>query len=390
MKKKIAILGSTGSIGKTLIEIIKENKKNFEIVLLTADKNYKEIFKQAKSLNVKNLILTDKKSFDLLKKKNIGKINIFNNYNSFNNIFKKKIDYAMSSISGIDGLEPTLKIIKHTKKIAIANKEAIICGWHLIKKNLKEYKTTFVPVDSEHFSIFYALKSNQISNIEKIYLTASGGPLNNLPKKRFKNIKISEAIKHPNWKMGKKISIDSATLINKIFELIEAKKIFSIEYSKFKLIIQPTSYVHAVVDFNNGVSKILTHPTSMKIPIYNSLNDNFKSDYFSNKMNLELINNLNFQEINKIKFPIDKIIRLIPNNDSLFETVLVSANDTLVDLFLKKKIKFFDIYKYLIKILSLNEFKKFKTMRPKNLDQITVLSRNVRLKTISLSVRSQN
>ena len=160
--------------------------------------------------------------------------------------------------------------------------------------------------------------------------------------------------------------------------------------SKFKLIIQPTSYVHAVVDFNNGVSKILTHPTSMKIPIYNSLNDNFKSDYFSNKMNLELINNLNFQEINKIKFPIDKIIRLIPNNDSLFETVLVSANDTLVDLFLKKKIKFFDIYKYLIKILSLNEFKKFKTMRPKNLDQITVLSRNVRLKTISLSVRSQN
>ena len=188
---------------------------------------------------------------------------------------------------------------------------------------------------------------------------------------------------------GKKISVNSATLINKIFELIEARKIFNIEYSKFKIIIQPTSYVHAIVDFNNGVSKILTHPTSMKIPIYNSLNNNFKKDYFSNNINLKLINDLNFQEINKNKFPIVKIIRLIPNKDSLFETVLVSANDTLVDLFLKKKIKFFDIYKYLIKILSSNEFKKFKSRKPKNLEQITVLSRNVRLKTISLSVRSR-
>ena len=206
---------------------------------------------------------------------------------------------------------------------------------------------------------------------------------------RLNQFNPKNAINHPNWKMGKKISVDSATLINKIFELIEAKKIFNIEYSKFKIIIQPTSYVHAIVDFNNGVSKILTHPTSMKIPIYNSLNSNFKKDYFLNKINLKLINNLNFQEINKKKFPIDRIIRFIPKNDSLFETVLVSANDTLVNLFLEKKIKFFDIYKYLIKILSLNEFKKFKSIKPKNLEQITVLSRNVRLKTISLSVRSR-
>ena len=136
MKKKIAILGSTGSIGKTLIEIIKKDKKKFDIILLTADKNYNELLKQSKILNVKNLIITNKKSYDELKKKRLSKTNIFNNYNSFNDIFKKKIDYVMSSISGIDGLEPTLKIIKHTKIIAIANKESIICGWHLIKKDL--------------------------------------------------------------------------------------------------------------------------------------------------------------------------------------------------------------------------------------------------------------
>ena len=134
MKKKIAILGSTGSIGKTLINIIKKDKKNFDVILLTAGKNYKEIYEQAKILNVKNLIITNEKSFKELKKKKLGKINIFNNYDSFNNIFKKKIDYVMSSISGIHGLEPTIKIIKHTKKIAIANKESIICGWHIIKK----------------------------------------------------------------------------------------------------------------------------------------------------------------------------------------------------------------------------------------------------------------
>ena len=226
MKKKIAILGSTGSIGKTLIEIIKKDKKNFDVILLTAYKNYNKIFNQAKILNVKNLIITDENSFQKLKKKKLGNINVFNNYDSFNNIFKKKIDYVMSSISGIHGLEPTIKIIKHTKKIAIANKESIICGWHLIKKDLKKYKTIFVPVDSEHFSIFYALQGNKISNVDKIFLTASGGPLNNIPKKRFKNVKISEAIKHPNWKMGKKISVDSATMMNKVFEIIEAKKNF--------------------------------------------------------------------------------------------------------------------------------------------------------------------
>ena len=188
MKKKIAILGSTGSIGKTLIDIIKKDKEIFDIILLTADKNYKEIFKQAKILNVKNLIITNEKSFKELKKKKLGNIKIFNNYDSFHIIFKKKVDYVMSSISGIHGLEPTVKIIKHTKKIAIANKEAIICGWHLIKKELTTYNTSFVPVDSEHFSIFYALQGNKLTNVNKIYLTASGGPLNNIPKSKFKNV----------------------------------------------------------------------------------------------------------------------------------------------------------------------------------------------------------
>jgi len=380
MKKKIAILGSTGSIGKTLIKIIKESKKNFDVVLLTADKNYKEILKQAKHFKVKNLIITNEKSFRELKKKKLSKINIFNNYNSFNNIFKKKIDYVMSSISGIDGLEPTLKIIKHTKKIAIANKEAIICGWHIIKKDLKKYKTSFVPVDSEHFSIFYALHGNKISNIKKIYLTASGGPLNNIPKKRFKNIKISEAIKHPNWKMGKKISVDSATMMNKVFEIIEAKKIFDLDYNKLDILVHPSSYVHAIIKFKDGMIKIIAHDTNMKIPIFNSLYDNQHKNIQSDQLNLKKLNSLNLKQVDTNKFPSIKIIKRLQNKESLLETIIVLANDELVNLFLLKKINFTDIDNILQRLINMNEITNLSKKKPMNIRSIISLKKLLRNK----------
>ena len=380
MKKKVAILGSTGSIGKTLIKIIKKNKKKFDIILLTADKNYNEIYKQAKILNVKNLIITDEKSFKKLKKKKLGKINIFNNYNSFNIIFRNKIDYVMSSISGIHGLEPTIKIIKHTKKIAIANKESIICGWHLIKKDLKKYKTSFIPVDSEHFSVFYALENNKIANIDKIYLTASGGPLNNVPKSRFKNIKISQAIKHPNWKMGKKISVDSATMMNKVFEIIEAKKIFNLDYDKLGILVHPFSYIHAIIKFKDGMIKIIAHDTSMEIPIFNSLDDDNKMTIQTDKINLKKLNFLNLKKVDTTKFPSIKMIKNLKNKDSLIETIIVLANDELVNLFLLKKISFTDITSFLQRLIYMKEFKKLRFTKPGNIKSIFSLNELVRKK----------
>ena len=272
MKKKIAILGSTGSIGKTLINIIKQDKINFEIVLLSADGNYKELLKQAKYFKVKNLIITNKNSYQKIKKdKFTKKIKIFDNFDNYKKIFKKKIDYTMSAITGIEGLKPTIDMIKYTKKIAIANKESIICGWNLIEKKLKKHKTKFVPVDSEHFSIWYALRDVDKSLVEKIYITASGGPFLNTPLNKLKKANINQAIKHPNWKMGKKISIDSATMMNKVFEIIEAKKIFNLSYDKLSILIHPKSYVHAIVKFKNGLTKLVVHDTNMKIPIANSL-----------------------------------------------------------------------------------------------------------------------
>ena len=377
MKKKIAILGSTGSIGKTLIEIIKKDKKNFEVILLTADKNYKEILKQAKILRVKNLIITDKKAYLNLSQIKLGNIKIFNNYDCFNKIFKKKIDYVMSSISGINGLIPTIKIIKFTKKIAIANKESIICGWHLIKKDLKKFKTSFIPVDSEHFSVFYSLKGNKISNIKKIYLTASGGPLINTPKRKLKSIKISEAIKHPNWKMGKKISIDSATMMNKVFEIMEAKKIFNLNYESLDILVHPSSYVHAIVKFNDGMVKIIAHDTNMKIPIFNSLHNSEKK-IKSDELNLQKLNFLDLKKVDTDKFPSIKIIKHLKNNESSLETLIVLANDILVDLFLLKKIYFTDIVSVLQKLINMKKFNNYRLKKINNINSIILLNNQIR------------
>ena len=377
MKKKIAILGSTGSIGKTLIEIIKKDKKNFDVILLTADKNYKEILKQAKILKVKNLIITDKKAYLNLSQNKLGNIKIFNNYDCFNKIFKKKIDYVMSSISGINGLIPTIKIIKFTKKIAIANKESIICGWHLIKKDLKKFKTSFIPVDSEHFSVFYSLKGNKISNIKKIYLTASGGPLINTPKRKLKSIKISEAIKHPNWKMGKKISIDSATMMNKVFEIMEAKKIFDLNYETLDILVHPSSYVHAIVKFNDGMVKIVAHDTNMKIPIFNSLHNSQKK-IKTDELNLKKLNFLDLKKVDTDKFPSIKIIKQLKNNESSLETLIVLANDILVDLFLLKKIYFTDIVSVLQKLINMKKFNNYRLKKINNINSIILLNNQIR------------
>ena len=386
MKKKIAILGSTGSIGKSTIDILRKDKKNFDVVLLTTNNNYREILKQAKEFKVRNIVINNNKHYLNLKKKiKNKKINIFNNFESFNKKFKTKIDFTMSAISGLEGLKPTLNLIKFTKTIAIANKESIICAWNLIQKKLKKYKTEFIPVDSEHFSIWSLLHGNY-NNIEEVIITASGGPFLKLPVAKFKKIKPIHAIKHPNWKMGSKISIDSATLMNKVFEVIEAQRIFNIDSSKFKILIHPKSYVHAVIKFNNGLTKILVHDTDMKIPIFNSIYYKKNLKIKSSKLDLNILNNLDFSRVNLKKFPSIKILNKIPKNISLYETVLVSANDQLVDLFLKNKISFQKITTFLKKILGMKIFLKYKKRSPKNYKEIIKLSDYVRLKTKLLCI----
>ena len=385
--KKIAILGSTGSIGRQTIDIVRKDKKNFKILLLTANKNYKLLSKQIKEFKVKNVIVTNKKSYQILKKR-FKKVNIINDLSKIDKMINSKLDYTMSSISGFDGLKPTIKIIKKTKIIAIANKESIICGWSLIKKEIDKHKTKFIPVDSEHFSIWSEIKNVNPEIIDQVIITASGGPFLNLKNKKIKKTP-KLATNHPNWKMGKKISTDSATLMNKVFEVIEAKKIFSIDLSKFKILIHPKSYVHAIIKFNNGLIKLVAHDTDMKIPIFNTLYNNMNYKIKCKKINLKLLNDLNLNVVNLKKYPLVKILDFVPKTDTLFETLLVSVNDELVDLFLKNKISFDEISTKLKQIISHKDFLKYRQKKLNNLTQIEKLNEFVRLKTKSLSVISQ-
>ena len=383
MIKKIGVLGSTGSIGTTLLKLI--NNDEFEIKFLSANKNYKKLLNQAKKFNVKNLIITNHESFNSAKVFNKDKtIKIYNNFEILNKIVNNKLDYVMSSIVGIDGLKPTFNIIKFTKKIAIANKESLICAWPLIRRELNKHKTKFIPVDSEHFTIWSELKNTHKKNIKKIYLTASGGPLLNIGTKKIKNIKMKTILKHPTWNMGKKISVDSATMMNKLYEVIEAKNIFDLNYNQIDILIHPNSYAHSIIVYTNGIIKIILHDTTMKIPIFNSLFENNKIIKLPKVIDINKMNNLNFQKINNNKFPVLNLFKIIPHSFSLFETLLVSINDLVVDKYLSKKISFVDISKLIIKLTNLKQFHKYKKIYPKNINEIINLNNKLSLKISKL------
>ena len=387
MIKRISILGSTGSIGESTLKIIKKDKKNFKIILLSTNKNINKIFNQAREFKVRNIIISDLKSFQKARTKyQNSKFKIFNNFNNFNKIFKKKNDLIMSSITGMSGLDPTLRSIKFTKKILVANKEAIICGWSLINKELKRYKTDFIPIDSEHFSIWSLLQEYSSDSIEKIYITASGGPFLNLPKKKFPNISLRKALKHPNWNMGKKITIDSATLMNKVFEVIEAKNIFNIPYKKISILTHPNSYIHAIVKFNNGLIKILAHEPDMKIPIFNSLYNNRSKSIKSKPLNIEILNNLNLKKVDVKKFSFIRILNFMPKFSSKFETILITINDYFVYKFLKEKVSFEKMIFLINKFVNSKKFAKYKKIKPKNVKDIYRLRDYVSSKMDSLGI----
>ena len=383
---KIAILGSTGSIGNTTLEVIKKTKK-FRVILLYANSNYKKILHQIKIFKPRVVVVNNYQIFLNIKKKiKSKKIIILNNINNIEK-YIKKVDVSVSAIPGIAGLEPTLKFVKLSKKILLANKESIICGWNLIKKMSIKHNTKLIPIDSEHFSISRLTHNHSNEEIEKIYITASGGPFLKLDKKKFKYIKPKDAIKHPKWKMGKKISVDSATLMNKVLELIEALKLFPFDFYKYEIIIHPQSLVHAIVKFKNGTSSFLYHLPSMKIPISNALFDN-DIDYKEFFKDQEIKNfnkqNLEFFPVDKKKFP---ALNLIPkiNNSKSAPIIINAINEIFVDEFLKNNIHFNDISTYLNIVFRDKNYIKTSNMpcnSINNIYKIDSLSRDIAYKII--------
>jgi 1-deoxy-D-xylulose-5-phosphate reductoisomerase len=372
-KKTIAVLGSTGSIGQSTLDIIKKTNE-LKVELIFANKNYPKIIKQINIFKPKIVIINDKKTYLSVKKKYKKKnIVILNNTTNLQK-YIKKVDITVSAIPGIAGLEPTILFTKISKKILLANKEAIICGWHLIKKNSIKYKTELLPIDSEHFSIAMLLKNYSNDQVEKIYITASGGPFLNLDKKKFINIKPKDAIKHPKWNMGKKISVDSATLMNKVLEITEALKLFPFSLKKYEIIIHPDSLIHAIVKLKNGTSIFLHHIPDMRIPIGNSLLKNFKFiNFFSKKYkNKDVIKNLNFSSVDKKKFPALNLISAM-NNRKSSPIIINAANEIFVDEFLNNNISFNDIVGYLKLVLKNKSYIKTSNLPADSVKNIYII-----------------
>jgi len=355
MKKKICILGSTGSIGKSTLEIISKNRNDFDVILLSGNSNFRLLISQAKKFKPK-YIYSNNFYFK-------EKLRIFckdNNINLIDDLIllkKIKFDITVAAISGIAGLIPTINIIKFSKKLLIANKESIICGWKFILKELKKYNCHFTPIDSEHFSIHNLIMYKNINTIKDIYLTASGGPFFE-KKVNLNKVTPAQAANHPNWKMGKKISIDSANLMNKVLEVIEASLIFNLPINKFKIIIHPQSLIHAIIEFKNGLSSMLYHYNDMKIPIANSLYNNFYN-YKNNEHEFLSQNQLTFIKANSKRNPSLKILKLknVLNQKGF---ILINAlNEILVQKFLENKITFSDITNKLLGILNTKMVKNY-------------------------------
>ncbi len=363
MRKKILLLGSTGSIGRSSLNIIRNYKSKLEIVALSTNKNIRLIIKHKKVLH-----------YGLNKN-----IRIFNNISDFLKNNKKKFDVTIVGISGFDGLEPTLQVIPYSKNLSSANKESIICGWKFINNKLKKYKSNFIPLDSEHFSIWSLVRNSNHEMISKIYLTASGGPFLNKSKNKIRNARISDVIKHPNWNMGHKISVDSATLMNKLFELIEASKIFNLPINKFDIVIHPKSYVHALVNFKNGLSKILIHDTQMEIPIFNSIFYKTSVTYKRNKdINFKNLNGENFIKPSVSNFPLLKLIKEYKRNNSYYEIILVTVNDYFVKKFLNGNINFQKMQIKLLKKLKDPYLSKYYNKYPKKINDIYIMVNKVK------------
>ena len=385
MKTNISILGSTGSIGLTTLKIVDKKKSLFNIDLLSANKNYNLICKQIKKYKPKIFIIKDTNTLNKIKKKfKRKKIFFQNNFQNLN--LKKKSNITISSIPGIAGLSPTISMIKFSKKILIANKESIICGWKFINSIAKKNKVKIIPIDSEHYSIYKLLENHSLDEIDKIFITASGGPLLNYDYRKLKKIRPRQVLKHPKWKMGKKISTDSSNLMNKILELIEAQKIFKLPENKIDILIHPNSLVHAIIQFKNGLSKFLFHDTNMIIPISNAIFENkinIKELYIpkTNFKNKEI--NLVFKKVNSKTFPIIKLKNKINKYPST-GIIINAVNEVMVDKFLKKKVSFLTINKSIFRIMRDRNYIKYAVKDPKSLNEILNIDLWARNKTFKM------
>ena len=345
MKKKIAILGSTGSIGIQTLDVIQKNKELFTAEILIAGQNSNLLIKQAKIFKPKIVVINDESKYLYVKEhlKN-EKTKVFAGKKEVINVVKNKsIDTVVSAVVGYSGLEPTISAIKAGKNIALANKETLVVAGELINNLIKKYKVKMYPIDSEHSAIYQCILGEEKNKYEKIILTASGGPFRGFKLSELEKVTPHEALNHPKWKMGKKISIDSATLMNKGLEVIEAKWLFDIDPSNIEVVIHPEAIVHSMVQFIDGSIKAQLGVPDMKIPIQFALTSPYRIESNFPRLSLNKKLSLNFEKPDLNTFKNLKLAFQAIKEGGNKPCILNAANEVVVDSFLKKEIKFLEM-----------------------------------------------
>lgn len=344
-KKKIAILGSTGSIGTQALEVIEEHSSKFQVEVLTSNTNADLLIKQAIKFKPNAVVIVDESQYKRVKDELWGHdIKTYTGKEALAQVVEMAdINIVLTALVGYAGLKPTIHAIKAKKTIALANKETLVVAGELITKLATENGVHIYPVDSEHSAIFQCLVGEILNPIEKIYLTASGGPFRGKKRADLQNITKEQALKHPNWTMGAKITIDSATLMNKGLEVIEAKWLFNLKPEQIDVIIHPQSIVHSLVQFTDGSMKAQMGLPDMKLPIQYALTYPYRFSSKSPRFNFMDYPNLTFEKPDLETFKNLKLAYLALEKGGNLACILNAANEIAVEAFLKDKIKFLDI-----------------------------------------------
>ncbi|MGL5764317.1 MAG: 1-deoxy-D-xylulose-5-phosphate reductoisomerase [Sarcina sp.] len=364
--RNISILGVTGSIGTQTLDVLRYHKGEFCLKAVSAHKNIDLALEIIKEFDVELVAITDKESFDklviLLAENNLNTKVIFGMEGLIEVATYKTVEVVVTSVVGMIGLRPTIEAIKAGKDIALANKETLVVAGELVMGLANEKKVKILPVDSEHSAIFQSLQGNEKNPIYKILLTASGGPFRGYTREQLENVTVEKALKHPKWNMGKKISIDSSTLMNKGLEVIEAHFLFNCPYEKIQVVVHPESIIHSMVEYEDGAVIAQLGVPDMKLPIQYALNYCKREGSIGGRLDFAKIKNLNFEVPDFNVFSCLKLAFEAGKAKGLMPAILNGANEAAVDLFLQRKIVYLDIEKIIKECMAIFDYKKEVTL----------------------------
>ncbi len=376
--QNVSILGSTGSIGRSTLEIISHLKDSFHVVGLSAGRNKELLYKQIKGFEPEIVSLSREEDADELKQMTFNhKVKIRYGQEGAEEVAGYSgNDIIISAITGIKGLKPTMAAVRSGKRVGLANKESMVAAGALINKEAFKSGAEVIPVDSEHSGVFQCLHKEKIQEVKKVLLTASGGPFFHLSQRDIKNQSVKDALNHPRWSMGKKISIDSATMMNKGLELIEAKWLFNLPPEKLDVLIHPQSIVHSLVEMRDGSVLAQLSLTDMKIPIQFALTYPHRKESWLPSLNLSEVGSLDFYEADLNKFPLLRLAFKALRKEQYFSIAVSASNESAVNAFLKKEIHFSDIWELVIEVAE-----ETKKMEIKTVEDILRLDQETRERT---------